>query len=141
MNSQETSLVALLVARAFELAGVPYALVGSLASTVHGEPRGTLDVDFASLMRAEHVDRFHQQVSPSFAIDPAWIREAVHEQRMFQLVHLGTYIKVDVYVRVGQGPDAAQVLRARRVNFGESPGDDLMIASAEDTIFAKAALV
>jgi len=139
VNPERTSTVAILVARAFERAGVPYALVGSLASTLHGEPRGTLDVDFATLMQAGHVDRFLQGVSGAFATDADWVREAVRHRRLFQLVHLASFIKVDVYVRDREGPDAAQVLRAQRLVLGDDPGDGLSVASAEDTVLQKLA--
>lgn len=137
MNAERTSTVAILAARAMENAGAPYALVGSLASTLHGEPRGTLDVDFATLMCPGHVERFLLEVSGAFATDAEWVREAVRERSLFQLVHLGSFIKVDVYVRDGDGPDAAQVLRAQRLVLGDDPADELSVASAEDTVLQK----
>ena len=129
--------MAIQAARALEHAGAPYALVGSLASTLHGEPRGTLDVDFATLMRPGHVERFLLEVTGAFATDAEWVREAVRERRLFQLVHLGSFIKVDVYVRDCDGPDAAQVLRAQRLVLGDDPADTLSVASAEDTVLQK----
>ena len=39
--------VALIVARIFEALGIRYLVAGSVASTLYGEPRTTLDIDFA----------------------------------------------------------------------------------------------
>lgn len=48
--------VALSVAATLERLGVPYVAVGSLASSVHGAPRSTDDVDF--LVASVKVDLF-----------------------------------------------------------------------------------
>jgi hypothetical protein len=38
-------------------AGVPYALVGSVASSIYGEPRATNDVDLVIQIQPDHVSR------------------------------------------------------------------------------------
>ncbi len=47
--------VAVLVARAFEKLGVDYALGGSVATSVQGEPRSTNDIDFAVRLTGSQV--------------------------------------------------------------------------------------
>ena len=47
--------VALRVAAVFETLGVEYTLDGSLASSLHGEPRSTNDIDFAVHLGQQHV--------------------------------------------------------------------------------------
>ena len=49
--------VALLATRAMERLGIDYVIVGSAASTVHGEPRASLDVDLTVRMQASDVNR------------------------------------------------------------------------------------
>jgi hypothetical protein len=45
MSAKGALEVAVLAARHLERLGIPYAIVGSVASAIHGEPRATLDVD------------------------------------------------------------------------------------------------
>lgn len=58
--------VALDVARQLERQGIPYLVGGSLASSVHGEPRSTLDVDMVIDLRPEHVQAFGESLHPRY---------------------------------------------------------------------------
>ena len=48
--------LALILARILERLGVRYCIGGSVASSVYGEVRTTLDVDFVADLGPEHVD-------------------------------------------------------------------------------------
>lgn len=137
MSVPSPGQTALAAARVFELAHVPYVLGGSMASMVYGEIRGTLDVDFASLMREEHVEDFIRAARREFILDAEWIATRVAQRRMFQLLHATSFIKVDVYVRPDQGLYASEIRRAQRIKLGPDPSDSLLVASAEDTILQK----
>ena len=50
--------VALAVARELEHLDISYVAVGSLASSVHGEPRSTDDLDFLVDLRRDRASRF-----------------------------------------------------------------------------------
>jgi hypothetical protein len=58
--------VALLVADAFEVCGLRYLVGGSVASSVSGEPRTTLDVDIVVAMGETDVDRFLAALGSEF---------------------------------------------------------------------------
>ena len=137
MNASSPAQAALAAAKAFEFARVPYVLGGSMASMVYGEIRGTLDVDFATLMREAHVEDFVRAALHEFILDSGWIAPRVVEKRMFQLLHATSFIKIDVYVRPEEGLYASEIRRAQRVRLGPDPGDTLLVASAEDTILQK----
>ncbi|WP_448595295.1 hypothetical protein [Thermoflexus hugenholtzii] len=51
----ETTRITLLVAQALERLGIPYAIGGALASSLHGVMRSTLDVDIVADIRLEHI--------------------------------------------------------------------------------------
>jgi hypothetical protein len=51
----EATRITLLVTQTLEGLGVPYAVGGSLASSLHGVMRSTLDVDIVADMRLEHI--------------------------------------------------------------------------------------
>lgn len=90
--------VALLVGKALAAAGVRYVLGGSLASTAFGEPRSTLDVDFAADLDASSLPIFLRELGPGFLVDEVWARSATQQRRSFQLMHEATLVRVDVFV-------------------------------------------
>ncbi len=51
----EVTRITLLVTKALEQIGIPYAVGDSLASSVHGVMRSTLDVDIVADIRHEHI--------------------------------------------------------------------------------------
>ena len=51
----EATRITLLVTQTLETLGIPYAVGGSLASSLHGVMRSTLDVDIVADMRLEHI--------------------------------------------------------------------------------------
>ena len=52
------------VAEVLDLLAVRYAVGGSLASSVVGEPRSTIDVDIVADLQPEHIESFIAQLSP-----------------------------------------------------------------------------
>jgi hypothetical protein len=61
--------VARRVAAALEELGVEYTLGGSLASSIHGEPRSTNDIDFAVRLEERHVSRFVERLGSDFVLE------------------------------------------------------------------------
>ena len=86
----EPVAVTLLVIDALEQLGVAYAIGGSLASTVHGVVRATLDTDLVADLRREQAAPLVQALGPAFYADEAAIREAVERRSSFNLIHLSS---------------------------------------------------
>jgi hypothetical protein len=86
------------VAKAFETLGVLYYIGGSLASSAYGAPRATLDVDMVSDLKPQHVRSLVKMLESSYYIDEDAILEAIHRHSSFNLIHLETMIKVDVFL-------------------------------------------
>jgi hypothetical protein len=57
----DSTHVTLLVTQTLERLGILYAVGGSLASSVHGVMRSTLDVDIVADMRLEHISRWSRR--------------------------------------------------------------------------------
>jgi hypothetical protein len=87
------------VVEALEDAGVRYRVGGSVASSALGVPRSTLDVDVACELRRECVDAFVARLAPAYYIDAAMIIDAIDRKASFNVVHLATMLKVDVFVK------------------------------------------
>lgn len=82
----------------FERLGIPYFAGGSLASSIHGEPRSTVDIDFVADLGPGHVAPLLDALAGDFYVSEEAIREALHYGTSFHAIHLPTAVKVDVYV-------------------------------------------
>ncbi len=136
MDTEQTQ-VNLLVVQAFEALHIPYFLGGSMASSVHGIYRATADADFVAAVRPRHAGPLVALLKPAFYADLEAIRAAVAARRSFNVVHLETVLKVDVFVA---GTEPFQLMQFRRRVLQTSSPDGkttFYVASPEDTILAK----
>lgn len=128
------------VAEVLENLGVRYLVGGSVASSVHGAPRTTIDSDLVAEIRPEHVERFVAALAADFYVSPERVADAVRRARSFNVVHLHLAVKVDVFV-AGDDPAIRRELD-RRQQVPIAVGDrtvSLWVASAEDVIVRKLA--
>ncbi len=117
--------------------GVPYALGGSLASAVHGVVRATMDADLVADLRPEHADPLARALAAAFYADADAIRQAIRARGSFNVIHLETMFKVDVFVAGPRPFDRAQLARSQLHLLSEEPEYRVRVLSAEDTLLAK----
>lgn len=129
--------VALEVAAALEAHEIPYLIGGSVASTLYGEPRATLDVDFAVRLSASKVEPLAALLDSDFYVDRASIQDAVEHHRHFNLIHRKWMLKVDVYVRPEEGIFAEEMRRAKPLKLKADPDRYAFVATPEDTLLQK----
>jgi hypothetical protein len=129
--------VALLATRAMERLGIAYVIVGSAASTLHGEPRATLDVDFTVRMRASDVGTLSDALEKDFFVDRKALLESVRTGFPCNAIHRVSHVKLDIYVRRNEGILAEELRRARRLRLTPAPGSEANVASPEDTVLQK----
>lgn len=127
--------VALRVAGVFDELGVDYTLGGSLASSLHGEPRSTNDVDFAVRLQEPHIPRLIERLGPEFAIDEESLRGAVRAGRSCQIYFLPLALKIDLFIRGVDPFDRSEFSRRVRIGIGER--GTLYAASLEDSLLRK----
>lgn len=133
----EQIAVTLLVIDALERLNVRYLIGGSLASALYGVPRATLDADLVADLRWEHAEPLARALTEAFYVDAEMIREAIRQQRSFNVIHLETAFKVDVFVKKPRAFDDAQFARRVRQIVATEPERTAFVASAEDTLLAK----
>jgi hypothetical protein len=128
----------LAVVRALERIGVRHYVTGSLASSLHGEPRATNDADLVAELRLNHFEPLRAELSGRFYLDEDDFRAAVERGRSFNLVDEVELAKVDVFCVSGAGYPGAALARA--VHLELEPGDPFTgcaVSSAEDCIISK----
>jgi len=133
----EPITVTLLVTEVLERLGVAYMVGGSFASTVHGEMRTTLDSDLVADLRLEHVEPLAKALEMAFYVDEETIREAIHLRGSFNLIHLSTMFKVDVFIPKHRAYDQEQMKRRTRYVVATDPDRAVYVTTAEDIILAK----
>jgi hypothetical protein len=101
------------IASVLDRLGVRYIVVGSVASSVYGIPRATQDVDLVAELLGKHVTPFAEALSPEFYVDAEMIRDALAHRASFNVVHLGTMFKADIFSFIREEPGNA---------FEEPPG-------------------
>ncbi len=91
----EATRITLLVTQTLESLDIPYAVGGSLASSLHGIMRSTLDVDIVADMRIEHIQPLVAALSKEFYADDEMMKDAIEHQSSFNLIHYATAFKVE----------------------------------------------
>ncbi|SPE62843.1 conserved hypothetical protein [Verrucomicrobia bacterium] len=139
MANAELELLAAVarVVAAFEALGVEYLVGGSVASSVFGEPRQTLDADLVARLFGKHAEPFLAHLGGEFYADLPSIAAAINTQSSFNLVHLETLTKVDVFVRWRDPFGQSQFSRRQKKSVGKVAPIELFFASPEDTVLAK----
>ena len=139
MNQHDLELFAAMrpVVAALEQLEVDYFVGGSVASGVFGEPRQTLDADLVTALLARHVPLLVEKLRNEFYIDEPSILRAIQNQSSFNLIHLATMVKVDVYVSWRSEWAQSQFARRNRANLSSETPLEVYLASPEDTVLAK----
>ncbi|MGA2068590.1 MAG: hypothetical protein ABSG86_26705 [Thermoguttaceae bacterium] len=118
--------------------GVPYYVGGSVASSAHGVMRATVDADLVADLAYQHVTGLVADLEADYYIDAHMIRQAIAGHSCFNVIHLATSFKVDVFVAKNRGFDrAALARREKRSVDPEAPAIEVFLSSPEDTVLSK----
>lgn len=126
------------VVDALQSIGVRYQVGGSVASSAHGMPRSTIDVDLVADLREDHVDPLCRSLRADFYAEPELVRMAIAAHTCVNFLHLESGYKVDVFVVGPSDYDRAAFARtvAKRL-MGDPSGRVFLMTTAEDTVLRK----
>jgi hypothetical protein len=116
---------------------VRYYVGGSAASSIHGVPRASVDVDVTAELSLPHVPAFVEALSTDYYLDEGRVRDAVTRRRSFNAIHLATMFKVDVFVSRDRPFDREVFARAATRTGGPQASGAYRFASAEDVVLLK----
>lgn len=133
----EALTVALRVIGVLEELGVRYHIGGSLASSIHGVPRMTQDVDVVVDLPPALIARFCRQLESEFYVSIESAEQAVRRKSSFNLVHLESGIKIDLFQRADAPFDVAEFARARTEMVAADPERHAVVKTPEDTLLRK----
>ena len=129
--------VALAVAEALESCGLCYLVGGSLASSLSGEPRSTLDVDLVVSISENDIQPFVDILGEEFYAEPDSLRRAIRDRSSTNIIHYGTSMKVDLFIVGGSVLDEQQMDRRQRVQVATDPERYLYFYTPEDILLQK----
>lgn len=123
------------VSELLDRASIPFMIAGSFASSVHGKPRTTQDLDIVVDVDRKGVEAFVRALpKDEWYVDIDAAIDAVLRRSMFNLVDLTTGWKIDLVVRK-ERPFSRKEFERRTTT--DALGVSLPTATAEDTIIAK----
>jgi hypothetical protein len=121
-----------------ERLGVAYYIGGSVVSSMHGIPRSTLDIDVVADLSPKHVPPLVHALKSLYYIDAGMIQDAIARRSCFNLIHLATSFKVDVFAVKNRPYDRVVIERTRKSHLdAANPGAQFFFASPEDIVLAK----
>lgn len=123
------------VTGALDALGVGWCLTGSMASVHYGVPRATMDVDLVAEMRPAHVRPFREALGAAFYASPEAVGGAVRRRGSFNVIHIDTAMKVDVFVLGDSSYERESFSRRRREVV--APFGPCFVPSPEDVLLSK----
>jgi len=123
-----------LVSERLNATQIQFMLTGSFALAFYATPRMTRDLDLVVRLSDRDVSPVIEAFRDEFYVDPDDAQTAVQSQRMFNLMHLQSGIKVDFIIRKDSEYRKVEFERRRAVRFGDI---DTWIVTREDLILSK----
>lgn len=115
---------------------IPYAIVGSFATAVWGDPRMTRDIDIVVQLTREKVDVLCTAFSPDdFYVSRDAAQDAISQRSQFNVIHFRSGNKIDFMIAGRSEWAQRQLTRCRRVQF--APDCEGFVAAPEDVIIGK----
>ena len=117
-----------------ESLGIRYVVGGSLASSIHGEPRLTIDLDVMIEVDEDSAVRLTEALGGTFYADPEAARDAVSHVSTFNVVDLETALKIDFFIAENDPAVEKQLERRIAVHVDD---DTVYVYAPEDILVRK----
>lgn len=117
-----------------EAAGIPYAVCGSLGSSLHGQPRATNDADIIIEPTQDQFAEFLKSLEFGYYVSAEAASEAMRQQSMFNVIDSELGWKADLIFQKDNPYHLAEFNRRMKARV---MGIDLWILSPEDVILSK----
>ncbi|MCG8418740.1 MAG: hypothetical protein MJE77_12450 [Proteobacteria bacterium] len=121
----------------FESLSIKYVVGGSIASSIHGEPRATADVDILVAMFGRHVEPIVKRLENDFYVDESAIREALRGHSSFNVVHLASMDKIDIFLAGNSLLDREQMQRRQSVQITADVARTFYVTAPENIVMRK----
>jgi len=125
------------VLQVFRDLSIDYAIGGSMASSLYGVPRQTDDADITVAPFPGREAKFAARFGEDYYVALESIRQAMHGDSSFNIIHLPTGFKIDAFVLKDRPFEMEAFKRRREHALTEATGDRVVVLSPEDVILFK----
>jgi hypothetical protein len=125
------------VTKAFDQLSIQYYIGGSVASSIYGMARATMDVDIVADIREFHIARLKQLLEEEYYIDEDMIKGAINSSSSFNLIHFETAFKIDIFIYKDEPYQRNAIERKVKDKFDEELDFEYYFSAPEDIIIAK----
>ncbi len=126
------------VIKVFDELGILYYIGGSIASSAYGISRTTLDVDMVVNLIPSQISQLVSRLKNEYYIDEEMISDAIKMRSSFNIMHLKTMLKIDIFTLKDKPYSQAEFNRKRNDNFQLDPDSiNIFLCSPEDIILNK----
>jgi hypothetical protein len=116
---------------------IPYVVGGAMASIVHGTVRATMDIDMVVDLTSDNVKPLIEGLRDAFYVDEAAVYRAIGQRSSFNLIHLDSMFKVDVFIPKIRSFDKQQLSRRIAIQLSPESETIIWVLSPEDIMLAK----
>lgn len=134
MNEKDTTLR---IIEVLEALNIPYAICGSLASSLYGIARTTLDSDILADIQPVHIQALVDTLQEDFYLSAQAIVAAIQHRSSFNLIHVESLFKVDIFLPKQRAFDRKQLANRQPQIVTEGSDRTAYFVSAEDIVLAK----
>ena len=124
------------VAKVLQEMNIKFYIGGSVASSFHGASRSTMNVDLVADFEAKDVNQFVTRLQNEYYVSKTAIIDAIARMSCFNLIHLPSSFKVDVFVLKKRPFGINSMNRAVAGKIDLLSNTEFPIASPEDTILS-----
>jgi hypothetical protein len=88
-------------------------------------------------LQDDHVLPFVRALEGTFYVDEDRVRKSVRRRSSFNVIHLQTMLKVDIFLLKDDPASEREMARRESYRVSDESRQDLFVASAEDTLLRK----
>lgn len=116
---------------------IAYAIGGSMASSIYGKVRFTEDADITVEPFGDQADRLIELLSSDYYISKEAVYQALKQQASFNVIHLDSAFKIDVFIRKNTAFEKQLMARRKSLKLSDSIEKEFAVISPEDIILLK----
>ena len=120
-----------------ERLGIDYAVGDSMASSVYGKVRFTQDADITVEPFMSRAEKLFELLKPQYYISKEAMYQALRQHSSFNIIHLESAFKIDVFIRKDTSFEKQLMSRRRALKLSDSLEKSFSVISPEDIILLK----
>jgi Nucleotidyl transferase AbiEii toxin, Type IV TA system len=127
--------IAAAIAAILDSLGIRYVIGGSVAASIYGEPRSTLDIDLMIAADENQIRSLVEKLRPNYYVDEKAAAVALESQSSFNAIHYKSSTRVDFFIAEREPFVETRFQRRRLLSVGS--GTELSFYAPEDLIVRK----